>query len=126
MAPGTLASARECTEPSAPLRTRESRERMWARHAAAMQAAEHRWGGQVRISAGELVRDGVTVLELDNQQQVRGRVVRFWRGDSVLHLTDVGPDGERGGESKTRLSRGQDTDADLMAFYLLQQATQRD
>ena len=91
-----------------------------------MQAAEHRWGRQARISAGVLVRDGVTVLRLDNNQQVRGRVVRFWRGDRVLHLTDVGPDGEPGGESKMRLSRGQDTDADLMAFYLLEQAAQRD
>jgi hypothetical protein len=106
--------------------TRERREQMLARHAAAVQAAEHRWGRQARTSAGELVRDGVTVLQLDNEQQVRGRVIRFWRGDSVLHLTDVDPDGERGGESKTRLSRGQDTDADLMAFYLLQQAAQRD
>lgn len=106
--------------------TREWRERMIARHAAAMRAAEHRWARQARISASELVRDGVTVLQLDNEQQVRGRVVRFWRGDRVLHLTDVDPDGERGGESKIRLSRGQDTDADLMAFYLLQQAAQRD
>ena len=99
---------------------------MIARHAAAMQAAEHRWGGQARISADELVRDGVTVLQLDNEQQVRGRVVRFWRGDRVLHLADIDPGGERGGESKIRLSRGQDTDADLMAFYLLQQAAQLD
>lgn len=90
-----------------------------------MQGAEHRWGRQGRISAGELARDGVTVLQLDGEQ-VRGRVVRFWRGDSVLHLTDVDPDGERGGECKIRLSRGQDTDADLMAFYLLQQAAQLD
>jgi hypothetical protein len=105
--------------------THEWRERMIARHAAAIHGAEHRWGGQARVSAGELVRDGVTVLQLDNEQ-VRGRVVRFWRGDSVLHLIDVDPDGGRGGESKIRLSRGQDTDADLMAFYLLQQAAQRD
>jgi hypothetical protein len=83
-------------------------------------------GRPARISADELVRAGVTVLRLDNDQQVRGRVVRFWRGDSVLQLTDVDPDGERGGESKIRLSRGQDTDADLMAFYLLQHAAQRD
>ena len=108
------------------METREWRDRMAARHAAAMRAAEHRWGRQARISAGELVRDGLTVLHLDGGRQVGGRVVRFWRGDSVLHLEEIGPGGERGGESKTRLSRGQEADAELMAFYLLQQTVQGD
>jgi hypothetical protein len=103
---------------------REWRERMIARHADAMHAAEHRWGGQARVSASELVRDGVTVLQLDNQQHIRGRLVRFWRGDSVLHLEDVDAHGDRGGESKIRLRPGQDTDTELMVLYLLQQAAQ--
>jgi hypothetical protein len=104
--------------------TRQWRERMAARHAAAMHAAEQRWGGPARVSASELVRDGRTVLQLDNQRQIRGRLVRFWRGDSVLQLQDVGANGEFRGESKTRLRPGQETDGELMAFYLLEQAAQ--
>jgi hypothetical protein len=70
------------------------------------------------------VRDGRTVLQLDNGQQIRGRLVRLWRGDSVLHLEDVDAHGDRGGESKIRLRSGQDTDTELIAFYLIQQAAQ--
>jgi hypothetical protein len=105
--------------------SREYRERMRAAYEAAVRDAERRWGRQARICAGELVRDGVAVLRLDTEQ-VRGRVVRFWRGDSVLDLERVGSYGERGGTSRIRLSRGQQADPELIAFYLVQQAAQLD
>ena len=103
----------------------EYRERMRATHEAAVRDAERRWGRQARICAAELGSDGVTVLRLDTEQ-VRGRVVRFWRGDSVLDLERVGSDGEQGGTSRIRLNRRQQADPELIAFYLVQQAAQRD
>ena len=41
--------------------TRQWRDRMIARHADAMHAAEHRCDGPARVSVSELVRDGRTV-----------------------------------------------------------------
>lgn len=109
--------------PEAVWSSREYRERMRAAHEAAVRDAERRWGRQARICAAELVRDGVAVLRLDTGW-VRGRVVRYWRGDRVLDLERVGSDGEGGGTSRIRLSRGQEADAELIAFYLVQQAAQ--
>ena len=42
-------------------------------------------GRHAQISAAELVRNGVLVLRLDNQQQVHGRAVPVLASDSVLH-----------------------------------------
>jgi hypothetical protein len=59
------------------------------------------------------------VLSIDGVQ-VRGRLVRFWRGDSVLELETGGPNGD-GTEKKVRLSQRPETDRDAIAFYLLDQ-----
>ena len=92
-----------------------------ARHQAALEGAQQRWGRQARTCAADLIRDGVAVLTLDHGQ-VRGRLIRFWRGDSVLELQTAGPDPSNGGTLRTRLSRQQEADAELIAFYLLQHA----
>jgi hypothetical protein len=97
--------------------------RMQARHDAAIEAARRSWGPQIERAAGELIRNGVTVLSLDGGQ-VRGRILRFWRGDSVLDLESVGSGGERGATSKIRLTRQQETDPEVLTFYLLQQAAE--
>ena len=97
--------------------------RMQARHDAAIEAARRGWGPQIESAAGELIRNGVTVLSLDGGQ-VRGRILRFWRGDSVLDLESIGSGGERGGTSKIRLTRQQETDPEVLTFYLLQQAAE--
>jgi hypothetical protein len=76
--------------------------RMQTRHDAAIEAARRSWGPQIERAAGELIRNGVTVLSLDGGQ-VRGRILRFWRGDSVLD---------------------QETDPEVLTFYLLQQAAE--
>jgi hypothetical protein len=94
---------------------------MQAQYDAAIEAARRRWGPQIDLATDELIRDGVTVLPLDSRQ-IHGRVVRFWRGDSVLDLETIGPDGEQGATSKTRLSRPQEADRDVLTHYLLQQA----
>jgi hypothetical protein len=105
--------------------SREYRQRERAAHEAAMRAAQHRWGAQARICAGDLVRDGVAVFRLGTGR-VHARIVRFWRGDSVLDLPCVDSAGEPGGRSRTRLRRGQVADPELIAFYLVQQAARHD
>jgi hypothetical protein len=92
------------------------------RHQAALRDAERRWGHEARICADELVRGASTVLSFDGGQ-VRGRLVRFWRGDSVLELESVGSNGEGIGGKRTRLSRRPDTDNETIAFCLLDQVT---
>ena len=104
---------------------RQSFERMRARHDAALRAAQRRWSSQARICADELIRTGSTVLSTDDGH-VRGRIVRFWRGDSVLDLECVGPDLDDRGRSKTRLSRRHQTDVDVIAGYLLWEAARLD
>jgi hypothetical protein len=101
--------------------SREYRERLHAAREAAMRATRDRWGAQARICADDLVRDGATVMRLDTDQ-IYGRILRFWRGDSLLDLKRVGPAGESRGSLSMRLRRGQDADRDLLAFYLVQQA----
>jgi hypothetical protein len=88
------------------------------RHQAALREAERQWGDRARICADEAVR-ATTVLSFDGGQ-VRGRLVRFWRGDSVLELESVGSTGD-GAQRRARLSRRPETDRDAIAFYLLDQ-----
>jgi hypothetical protein len=100
-------------------------EPMIARYEVALLVARQRWGREADECARELMRDGVTVLQVD-RAQVRGRLIKFWRGDSVLELESVGPNPERCQTSRARLSRRQETDPDAYAFYLLQHIAQLD
>jgi hypothetical protein len=98
---------------------REDVERMIAEHEATLRVAERRYGGQVRACAQELVRTGATVVRLQNAQ-IRGRIVRFRRGDSILHSETMGPGQKRGGMSLVRLSAVQRDDLEVITRYLLQ------
>jgi len=64
---------------------RETVEQMIAEHEATLRAAERGYGRQIRAGAEELVRTGATVVRVSNVQ-LQGRIVGFWRGDSVLQL----------------------------------------
>lgn len=109
---------------SAPRPPREIVERMAAEREAILRDAERRYGGQVRASAQELVRTGATVLRLRNAE-LRARIVRFRRGDSILHVAVTGPGQERGGMSLLRLSAAHRDDLEVITLYLLQDAANR-
>jgi hypothetical protein len=102
---------------------REEVEEMVAAHEATMRAAERRYGAQVRACAQELVRTGTTVIQLQNVQ-LRGRIVDFPRGDSILHVETTGPGRERGGMSLRRLSATHRDRLDVITQYLLQDVAQ--
>jgi hypothetical protein len=69
---------------------RREQQRTHARHHAALEAVRQRWGRQARACAADLIGDGVAGLTLDDAE-VRGRLVKFWPGDSVLELETAGP-----------------------------------
>jgi hypothetical protein len=70
------------------------------------------------ICGEELAGGASAVLSFDGGA-VRGRLVRFWRGDSVLELESVGSNGEGTGEARVRLNRRQEAERDVIAVYLL-------
>jgi hypothetical protein len=102
---------------------REEIEQMIAAHEATLRAAERRYGAQVRACAQELMHTGTTVLQLQNGR-LRGRIVDFPRGDSIVHVEPIGPGQERGGMSLCRLSPAHRDDLDVITQYLLQDVAQ--
>lgn len=94
-----------------------------ARYEVAVEAARSRWSQQALVCARELLASGTTVLSVDGGQ-VRGHLIRFWHGDSVLELTTSGRDAGNPARSMARLSRGQNTSADVIAHYLIHQVAQ--
>ena len=65
------------------------------------------------------MRTGAAVVRLQNAR-LRGRIVRFRRGDSVLHLETIGPGQQRGAMSLHRLNTAQRDDLEVITRYLLQ------
>jgi len=102
---------------------REEVEEMIAGHEATLRVAERRYGMQVKACAQELVRTGTTVVWLPNAQ-LRGRIVDFPRGDSILHVETTGLGHERGGMSLCRLSMTHREELDVITQYLLQDVAQ--
>lgn len=102
---------------------RERAQQGRARYETALDAARSQWNEQALACAGELLSSGTTVLSVDGGQ-VRGRLVRFWHGDNVLDLTTSSRDAGNPGRSMARLSRGQNTSADVIAHYLIHQVVQ--
>jgi hypothetical protein len=126
--PGVPGGARQATAEqlaSLPERVRQSR----ARYHIALEAARSRWSEQAMACAGELLATGTAVLSVDGGE-VRGQLIRFWRGDSVLALTAVlaptasGHDAVDLGRAMARLSRGPNTSVDVIAQYLIHQVVQ--
>jgi hypothetical protein len=92
---------------------------MNATHEATLRTAERRYGALVRACAQELMRTGSTVLQLQNGR-LRGRILDFSRGGSILHVETTGPGDERSGKSLCRLSATHRDDLDVITRKLLQ------
>ena len=74
---------------------------------------ERRYGSELRRAAEQLCSSGTADLRMDGRH-VQARVVRFWRGDSLLETTTTGPVDH--GESRTRIPR--QPDPGLLVGYL--------
>jgi hypothetical protein len=61
-----------------------------------------RWGPVLREAVDELLEEGVVTVVL-GERTIEARIIRFWRGNSLLATTSRGPRG--GGESLSRISR---------------------
>jgi hypothetical protein len=88
--------------------------------AVAMADVERRWAPQLRRAAQELLDTGAARMVLGDRT-VDARVLRFWRGDHLLHTATRGPAG--GGESLSRISRDpRRGGADVLVGYLVRAA----
>jgi hypothetical protein len=79
--------------------------------------AARRWAPELRAAADRLVAEGSARLGFDGTD-VDARLVRFWRGDSLLEIRYRRPDSE--GESRTRIPR--QPPPELLADHLAQVA----
>ena len=75
---------------------------------------EQQWALQLRQAAERLLPRGDVSLFLDGRS-VEARVIRFWRGDSLLETESHGPDGD--GATRTRIPRR--AVPDLLVGYLV-------
>jgi hypothetical protein len=92
-----------------------------ADHEAALSDAKRRWAPQLRRAAEELFNQGTTRVVL-GERTLDAQLVRFWRGDHLLHTATRGPNG--GGESLSRISRDpRRGGADVLIEYLARAAT---
>ena len=92
-----------------------------ADHEAAVEEAGERWAAELQQAADELLATKTTRLHL-GERTIDARIVSFWRGDDVLHITASGPD--ESGESISRISRRQRT-ADVLLDYLTRAAAKQ-
>ena len=69
---------------------------------ARLAGVQRRWASELHRAADELLTTGATELVLGDRT-VRARIVRFWRGDSVLETETQAPDAT--GSSLSRISR---------------------
>jgi hypothetical protein len=113
--------------PDVPGGARQATEREIAAMAAAAEPdayersideAERRWAPELRRAAEHVLAEGAARFEL-NGRTVEVRVVRFWRGDSLLETSTTGPDGDS--ESRTRIDR--DAAPDQLVWYLARATT---
>ena len=61
-----------------------------------------RWGPLLCDAVGELLDKSIVTIHL-NERTIEARIIRFWRGNSLLATRSRGPNG--GGESLSRISR---------------------
>jgi hypothetical protein len=78
-----------------------------------VEDAERRWAPELREAADRLVAEGSAHLGFDDTD-VDARLVRFWRGDSLLEIRYRRQGGE--GRSRTRIPR--DPPPELLGDYL--------
>jgi hypothetical protein len=115
--PGVPGGSRAPTaDELADLRRTAARHR--ADHEAAVADARVRWAVELRQAADELLAGGATRLRLGDRT-IDARIVSFWRGDDVLHITETGPN--EGAEAISRISQLQRT-ADVLLDHLTRAA----
>ena len=71
-------------------------------HRAALEDVERRFAPALRAAAQRLVDEGTADLRVGDRE-VEARLVRFWRGDSLLETRTTAPGAA--GESRTRVPR---------------------
>lgn len=114
--PGLPEGGRQATDEE--IRAMEAEaEPITQRYDAAVDDLERRHADELRRLAEQLVREGAASFGLEGRS-VDARVVRFWRGDSLLETSTTGPDGA--GESRTRIPRR--PDPGLLVAYLARAA----
>jgi hypothetical protein len=99
------------------MRERAARHR--TEHEAAVAEARQRWAPELERAAADLRTTGTAHLALGDRS-IDARIVRFWRGDDVLHVVASGP-GERS-ESRSRISRRHRDSDDVLLAYLVRAA----
>jgi hypothetical protein len=114
--PGVPGGSRQATDEELAAMSSDARDDV-DRYERDVAAAARRWEPELRRAADRLLSDGTTRLRLDGTD-VDARIVRFWRGDSLLEVRYRLPDGE--GESRTRIPRR--PEPDLLVDYLARAA----
>ena len=89
-----------------------------ADHEATLADVRERWAPELQRAADELLAKKTAQLRLGDRR-IDARIVSFWRGDDVLHITADGPN--ESGESISRISRKQRS-ADVLLDYLTRAA----
>ncbi len=85
-------------------------------HDAAVEEVRRRWSAELRAAAEQLQRSGETSLRLAGCA-IAARVVRFWRGNSMLEITARSDTWSA--ESHTRIPRDpRRLDRDVLVHYL--------
>jgi hypothetical protein len=84
-----------------------------ADHEESVADVERRWAPELRQAADRLLAQRAAGVQVGGAD-VEARIVRFWRGDSLLEVRSRRPDGE--GESRTRIPRR--PEPDLLVGYL--------
>jgi hypothetical protein len=92
-----------------------------ADHEAALADAKRNWAPELRRAVDDLLDHGATRIVLGDRT-VDARLIRFWRGDHLLHTATRAPNG--GGESLSRISRDpRRRGADVLIDYLARAAS---
>lgn len=114
--PGVPSGSRQMTEGElAPLRSRAAERR--AAHQNAIARVQERYGDVLLVKAAELASLGVVTIAT-TAGTVEARIVRFWRGDSVLEVKVHIPFSRQPEVAKTLLTGGHVTEAPVLAGYL--------
>ena len=90
----------------------------FGRHAGEHEALDRRRAPELLAAAQRLVADGAVAFRIE-ERSVDARIVRFWRGDSLLETRTTAPGAA--GESRTRVSRNPRPDE--LVVHLAEAAT---
>jgi hypothetical protein len=114
--PGVPGGSRQATDEELEQMALDARPRV-DEYERSLEAARQRWAPELRQAADRLLAEGTAALQLGGTS-VQARIVRFWRGDSLLEVEYRRAGGE--GESRTRIPR--QPQPDLLLDYLARAA----